>query len=122
MLKVTVRNMLQSQGSVQALVRSRLPAKAAYAVSKLAAACEHEAKHFEKERLKVFTDAGCTLVENKWTHADKAVYDASIKRVEEMADAEVELNALPLALEQFGSAEVPGGVFIGLEWAMLPME
>lgn len=99
-----------------------VPVKAAYAVGKLARACQAEMDDYRKAREKIFTDAGCTVDEKtqQYTHADAAVLKATIKSADELTDAEVEINALPLDIELFKDCEVPGGSFLGLDWAMKP--
>lgn len=97
----------------------RLPAKAARVVGRLFQASIDEMSKYEEERRKLFESHGCTVDEkaNKWTHADPDKLTAAIKEVDELLDAETEINALPLDLELFKDAEVPGG-FYGLDWAM----
>lgn len=97
----------------------RLPAKAAYAVGKLLRASLAEMEHYNAEREKIFKEHGCTIDGDKWVHVEPAALTAAIKQVDELLDAETEVNALPLDLELFKDATVLGG-FYGLDWAMKP--
>lgn len=118
MIKTTARQIEISMPSLAALGNSKLPAKAAYAVSKLSTACSKELDQYFKQREKIFSDAGCVVKDGKYVHDDQAVVDKAIKDVDEIASMVVEINALMLDIEQFGTAEVPGNAFFGLEWAM----
>lgn len=136
MIKTTNREIQQSTGCINVLLVAKLPAKATYSVSKLAGACMAEQKTFSEATKKVFEEAGCKIVTKKvkvadkdtggtkevdssvWHHDDAAVLASTVATVEEMADAEVEINALPLNIDQFGNAELPGNTFIGLDWAI----
>lgn len=130
MIKTTLKNIAAAMPGLAALINSKLPVKAAYAVSKLAKACGAEMHEYDQRREKIFTEAGCTVEARgkhpgtgeelrEWVNpvAPDKLLDA-IKQADELLTQEVELNALPLDLEQFGTADVPGGVFLGLDWAM----
>lgn len=138
-MKTTLKQIIDSAGAIQLLMGAKLPVKASYAVSKLAKACQSEMEDYNKTREKLFEDAGCTQMPAKdakgnvqkntdgtemmeYVHpeddAEKSKVKAVVAKVEELHGAEVSLNALPLDLEQFGNAEVPGAAFFGLEWAM----
>jgi hypothetical protein len=81
-------------------------------------------EHFGKQRDKVFEDFGCVsskVSEDRieWNHPEgKEKLLEAVKQIEDMLTSETELNALPLDLDQFGDAELPGGSFFGLDWAM----
>ena len=121
MIKTTPKLIRGCIGSLNELSGSALPVKAAYSVSKLIAACNSELRDFEAARNKIFADAGCTINDKtQWTHENLEVLEAKKKVVEELLDVETEINALPLDIEQFGSATVPGGVFAELFWALKP--
>ena len=117
------------------LSTKRLPAKASYSVSKLADACQAESQTFDKARQKLFSDAGCTIKVTKisvvdedgkpkeierseWVHDDPAAFDAVKEQAMQLETMEVEINALLLDIDQFGSAELPGNAFTGLDWAV----
>lgn len=125
-IKTTNRQIVDGTGSINTLLKSILPSKAAYSVSKLANACVSEQKSYETAREKIFTDAGCEIRETgpdgakvrEWTHDDKEVVEKAKASVNDLLDAEVELNALPLDIDQFGNAELPGNAFTGLDWAI----
>ena len=118
-MKATLRQIIEGNAGLQLMLGSKLPVKASYAVSKLARACASELDDFNKQREKLFTDAGCTVVGQEYAHSEgKEKIAAIIKEVEQLKDVEVEINALPLDLEQFGSGELPGAAFFGLDWAM----
>lgn len=119
--------------ALRVLGAAKLPAKAAYSVSKLAKACDNQLRDFHTEREKIFTAAGCTkevVPEKKaqdgspmmkWVHPDPGELAAAIKETDALADVDVELaGVLPLDIEQFGNAELPGHAFYGLDWAMKP--
>lgn len=123
MLKATLKQIAESTGSINLLMQGKkVPPKAAYAVSKLAKACANEMEHYGEQRKKVFDEAGCTVDTEKsvYVHADgQEKVDAVAKEAEQLLDAEVEINALALDLEQFGDkAELDAAAFFGLEWAM----
>lgn len=119
MIKTTPKKIMEGMPGLNALLQAKLPVKAKYSVSKLGRACQEELETFEKTREKIFTDAGCVKGETKWTHPDgpDAVQTAT-KEVDELAGVEVEINALPLDLEQFGNGDIEGPAFYGLDWAM----
>lgn len=119
-IKTTPKKIGEANAAITALLGAKLPVKAAYAVSKLGKACQAEMEDFSKAREKIFTDAGCTVRDNKYHHDEKEKLDAAIKLADELSDAEVEIAALPLDIEQFGNAELPGHAFLGLDWAMKP--
>lgn len=122
MITTTIKELREAQPCITMLLNARLPVKAAYAVSKLARACNPELEQFGKAAEKIFTEAGCTLTgdgdKKEWTHKDKAILEKAIADVDELMTVAVELNALPLDLEQFGTAELPGAAFLMLDWAM----
>lgn len=130
MIKTTPKQIGESQMAVIALLNSRLPVKAAYSVSKLARACDVEMQQYNMAREKIFMGAGCTVITTEevikgekktisnYTHVDSEQLAQCIKDGDELATTPVEINALPLDLEQFGEAELPGSAFYGLEWAM----
>jgi hypothetical protein len=122
MIKTTIKTLIEAQPCVQMLLNARLPVKAAYAVSKLARAIQPELEQFDKTKAKLFTDAGCTIggegSSKEWTHKDKAIVEKVGKDVDDLMTAECEINALPLDLEQFGAAELPGAAFLTLDFAM----
>jgi hypothetical protein len=122
MIKSTLKEILDSFGSIQTLVGGKkMPPKAAYAVGKLARAVQSEIEQFYKTKEKIFTDAGCVVepVKNEYIHpAEPTKLEEAKQAVEDLVGAEVELNALPLDIEQFGNAELDGNAFIGLDWAM----
>lgn len=138
MIKAKLKDVVEAMPSVQALMSASLPVKAAYAVGKLARAMQGEFEDFNKAREKLFKDAGCFLekAENgmqEWKHLGKKGVDGAadatgdsivsgiVKQVnEELLEGEVELNALPLDIEAFKEAAVPGNAFYGLDWAMKP--
>ncbi len=117
-MKVTLKQIQAGTNAINSLLVSRLPVKAAYRVSKLASAMEAEQRHYDAAREKVFKDAGCEIKEGNWVHDDPAVLETATKQIEELLGEEVELNFLPLDIEQFGDASVPGNAFAGLGWAM----
>lgn len=121
-MKTTPRKIGEAMGAINALLSSKLPVKASYSVSKLARACQVELEDFGKAREKIFTEAGCTVDEasKKFVHDDKATLDKAVADADELSDTEVEINALPLDVELFGNAEVPGHAFLGLDWALKP--
>jgi hypothetical protein len=118
MLKTTPRKITEGMAGLDALLKAKLPVKAKYAVARLARACQDELEQFGKVREKVFKEAGCAAGEKSWTHEDPDRLAHAVKEVEEMMDAECEINALPLDLDQFGDGEVEGPAFLGLDWAM----
>lgn len=122
MIKTTPKQISESMDAVNALLGAKLPAKAAYSVSRLARACQSEMETFTKARQKIFIDAGCTEKDKKYVHQDPAKLDAAVKESEELAGVEVELNALVLDLDQFNDADVPGNAFYALDWAMKPAD
>lgn len=120
-MQATLKQLNDSQQAVQLLLESKLPAKAAYAVSKLAAACLQELQDYQAARAKIFTDGGCVVDANRkeWVHPDgKERRDEAVKQADELLGATVTLNVTPLDLEQFKDVEVPGGAFFALDWAM----
>jgi hypothetical protein len=122
MIKTTLKALQESQPCITMLLNARLPVKAAYAVSKLGRAINAELEQFGKTREKLFEEAGCTVTgegdKKEWTHKEKETLKSVIKQVEELLTTEVEVNALPLDLDQFGSAELPGASFLTLGWAL----
>lgn len=118
MIKTTFKTVDASKQSLQALFSTKLPVKAAYAVGKLAQACDGAMAEYAEKRGKIFETAGCVAKDGKWVHIEQGVIDACVKEADELSEAEVELNALPLDIEQFGSVEVPGYVFVHLDWAV----
>lgn len=135
MINCTNRQITLAVAAINTLCEAKLPAKAAYSVSKLTDACQTESKAHNIKREKIFSDAGCT-VETKvvksvdkdgkaqeqqvgiWIHADAEILAKAAKDAEELAETPVEINALPLDIDQFGAAELPGNAFTGLDWAM----
>lgn len=130
MIKTTVKQIQEGMSALQILTGCMIPAKAAYAVSKLINACNSELAHFETARKKIFTDAGAVIgpvtrqvdgkdvTNDEWTHADPEKMEEIKAQVVELQGAEAELNALPLDIEQFGSKDLPGGALVGLGWAL----
>ena len=119
MIKVTLKQLAGSQVGMSALLGAKLPIKAKYAVSKLAGAIDKELESFNAARNKIFDDAGCTVVDKAYSHTDKDALAKAIKDAEELATSEVELNALPLNLDQFGDGDIDGPAFYGLMWAVV---
>lgn len=123
MIKATPKKITEGLAALNLMMSPsvKLPAKAAYGLGKLAKACNAEMKDYGEARNKVFEQHGCTLKgpegKQEWTHEDPEKLKAAIAEADQLADVEVELNAIPLDLEQFGNAEVPGA-FFGLDWAM----
>lgn len=129
MLNTTLKQIMDANAALSILLGAKLPVKASYSVSKLAKACASEMEDYNKKREKMFGDAGCVLVttgknddgseKKEYQHPDdKAKLDAVVKEIEELQGVEVEINALALDLDQFGSADVQGAAFYGLDWAM----
>lgn len=128
MIKTTLKNVMQAMPCIDLLMAAKLPVKAAYAVGKLGRACAPEAEAFNRERDKIFAEAGCTIEDKgadahgnerrQWVHSEPEKLAVALKQADELLTQEVELNALPLDLEQFGNADVPGAAFFGLGWAM----
>lgn len=118
MIKTTLDDISKSMEAIGLLLGAKLPAKAAYGVSKLARACRAEMDEYEQRRTKVFEDAGCTVKDSNFVHEDPTVLAAAIKEATELRSSECEINALPLDIEQFKDVEVPGNGFFGLDWAM----
>jgi hypothetical protein len=132
-MDVTIKQIRDALPALQQLMSAKLPAKAAYAVSKLATTCQKEANHYNAMRTKCFEDAGCKIEGDEWIHPDdprendkpmkeKPKRDEVVKHTEEMLDTTVSINVLPLDLEQFKDAEIPGGAFFSLDWAMKTIE
>lgn len=129
-MNTTIKQIAEATAAINVLMGAKLPVKAAYAVSKLAKLCSNEMEHFGKQRDKVFEDRGCTITETEnkdangepikeWSHPDgKEAMAAVLKEIDEMMQSAVEISAVPLDIEQFGDADVPGGAFFGLDWAM----
>jgi hypothetical protein len=128
-IKTTLKQMMESNGALSLLLNAKLPVKASYSVSKLAKACANELTDYDKKRTKMFEDAGCVLTvvgkndddseKKEYKHPDgQEKVDAVVKEIEDLIDVEVEINALPLDLDQFKDAEVSGSAFYGLDWAM----
>lgn len=117
-MKTTIKQIQDAVPALQILTGCKLPVKAAYSVSKLVKACDRELADYTEARTKIFQDAKCTVVDGNFTHDDKAILDECIAKAEELRSAEVEINALPLDIEQFGNGDVPGAAFLGLDWAM----
>lgn len=120
MIKATNQQILDSIFATQILMACKLPIKAAYAVSKLGKACAIEERDINEMKQKIFTEGGCTIIDGRWSGADEEKFAAAIKEVEAMLSIEIEINAIPLDIEQFGNAEIPGNAFYGLDWAMKP--
>lgn len=120
MIKTTLDDITKSMEAIGLLLGAQLPAKAAYGVSKLARACRAEMDDYEQRRRKIFEEAGCTVKDNNFVHGDATVLAAAIKEVAELQSSECEINALPLDIEQFKEAEIPGNAFFNLDWAMKP--
>jgi hypothetical protein len=122
-MKTTLKEINASIPSLRILSKGKkVPPKANYAISKLAKACDNELEHYNQERHKLFVAAGCTVSEDgeKYLHETPGKVDEIEKQAKEMLEAEVELNALPLNIEQFGDAEFENGcAFYGLDWAMV---
>ena len=119
MISTTLKTIVDSQASIQLLLDAKIPVKAAYAVSKLARACASEMEHYGEQRRKAFEAAGCVVKDNKWVHPDgEEALKEAVKTADELLDAKVELNALPLDLDQFGNGDIVGAAFFNLEWAM----
>ena len=120
-MKATIQQLFEATPAIQLLLGCpKLPIKASYAVGKLAKAVDSELKQYQEKKQKIFDDAGCILSEDKtrYVHTDEAVLLACAKDAQDLTGAEAEIYALPLDLEQFGNAEVPGAAFFGLEFAM----
>lgn len=119
MITTNLKSVIQSVPAVNALLAApKLPAKASYAVSKLADACAREMQEYDKARAKVFVDAGCTIEENAYVHPDPEVMKKCAADIEGLLGIDVTLNANPMDIDQFGNCEVPGNAFAGLDWAM----
>jgi hypothetical protein len=121
LIRTTLKSISEAMPALQLLLAAKLPVKAAYAVGKLSRACANEMEQYERDRAKLFAEAGCVVDEkaNKYVHKDDAtIVEKVSKEASEMLDAECEIVALPLDIEQFGNAEVPGAAFFGLDWAM----
>ena len=140
-MKCTVQQIQQAIPAFNELAgRKDIPAKPAYSVAKLIKAATNELKDFDEERTKIFTDAGCALEDikdekgevvtgqdgkpqQKYAHADQAVLDGCVKKAGEMAEAEVEINALAINLDQFVTAKgdelcIEPWVLLSLDWAI----
>ena len=120
MINATLKQLAASSVGIQSLLAAKLPVKAKYAVSKLAGAIDRELETFNAARTKIFDDAGCTVVDKAYSHTHKELLANAIKDAEELALTEVEINALPLDIEQFGNADIEGPAFYALDWAMKP--
>ena len=132
MIKTSPKQIAICMGSLEALMGAKLPVKATYAVGKLARACHAAMETYNKDRQKEFEDAGCkTVIKGKNPDgSDREVYEhpeddeaktklkAVQKKTEEMAEVEIEVNALPLDLAQFGDVDLPGNALYGLDWAV----
>jgi hypothetical protein len=128
MIKCTLKQLGEGQLALHSLLKEKLPLKAKYAISKLARACDSELEHFNQERAKLFTEAGCTVrligrdkegnEKREWVHTDPDVVARVAKLIDdELVLTEVEINAMPLDLELFGNGETEGH-FYALEWAI----
>jgi hypothetical protein len=118
MIKATIKQILNGNAGINSLLAAKLPVKAKYAVCKLADAMTVEMERYNKARAKIFEDAGCIAADNYYTHNDKDALVRATAEAAELTEAEVEINALPLDLEQFGNAEIEGPGFYGLDFAM----
>ena len=118
-MKTTIKQIQDAVPALQILTGCKLPVKAAYSVSKLVKACDRELAEFNEARVKIFTEGGCVVVDGNYANPpDKEVLKDCLDKAEELRDTEVEINALPLDIEQFGNGDVPGAAFLGLDWAM----
>lgn len=120
MITTTPAKIGLAMGAVNSLLSAKLPVKAAYSLGKLARACQVEMECFTKARNKIFTDAGCKIEGKNFVHEDPAKLAEAVKTADELGEVEVQINALPLDLEQFKDCEVPGNGFYALDWAMKP--
>lgn len=121
MIKTTPDQIAKSVAAINMLLSMKLPAKAAYAVSKLARVCKEENDAFDRDRAKVFEDAGCTVKDSNYVHeTDPAKLEEAIQAAQERRMVDCEINALPLDIEHFKDVELPGDVFLSLDWAMKP--
>jgi hypothetical protein len=121
-IKTTLMAIEKALPALTAQATAKLPVKAAYGLAKLRDACTKEMERYLEQRDKLFKDANCVIKDDKWTHPDSALYASLVKQSEELASVEVEINALPLDLEQYGNAELPGNSFFMLEWALKKTE
>lgn len=132
-MEATLKQIMEATGPLNQLMGAKLPAKAAYAVSKLASACTKELEHFGKVRDKMFEEGGCKAEtvgkdaqgndKQEWVHPEgKEKVLAIARKADEMLDSTVTLSVLPLDLEQFNNVELPGSSFYGLDWAMKAAE
>jgi hypothetical protein len=125
-MKTTAAALQFAAPALGELMSIKLPAKFAYAVSKLAHAVDAELKQIAEAREKIFKDAGCTVVTetvdekeiNRWDHEDKEVLEKAAKEAFELNDVEVELNVLPLDLDQLGDRDVEPRIFYPLDFAI----
>jgi hypothetical protein len=132
MIKTQVKNVLTAPIVIAEVLKNPLPPKAKYALSKLATACQKEGEAFFKERDRQFKEAGMQLVVDekapapkegqepakKWVHpdGDEKTEELTKAIAEPMLDADCELHALELDLDQFGDKDMEGN-FVGLIWA-----
>lgn len=117
-MKATITQIQQAIPCIQMLMNAKLPAKAAYAVSKLGKACDAEFTEYQQARTKIFEGGGCVIKDNAYVNDDAEKLAVCVAEANAVAGLEVELNALPLDLDHFGNAEIPGSAFYGLEFAM----
>lgn len=94
------------------LTKVRLSAKTAYQIAKLLRLVDVEAAHHETERVSFIKDLG--TVEGDRTTVTSDNWPEFERRIRELNDLPVELDANPLTLESFGTAELSGADVLAL--------
>jgi hypothetical protein len=117
MISVTIREALGFRPALVNVMQAKLPAKAAYRLSRIAAKLSPELEEYEKQRYELFKQFGTEsedkpgAYEVKGEESLKALQDA----LEPLLDEQVKIDVEPLAADMLGDAELTAADLLMLE-------
>jgi len=117
MIEVTVGELVALSPALKRVMEVKLPVKAAYRLSRIAAKFTPEIRTFEEARLSIFQELG-TEVEKKpgfFEIKDPEKREDMIERVEALYKEKVKVDAEPVPLDMLGTAELSAADLLALE-------
>lgn len=117
MITVTVREALMFQQALTNVMKAKLPAKAAYRLSRIAAKLSPELEAYEKQRYALFQEHGTEVADKPGNYEIKGVEAVAkfTEQLDPLLDEEIKIDLDPVTEDMLGNAELTAADLIALE-------
>lgn len=117
MIKVTVREAITFQKALTNVMQAKLPAKAAYRLSRIAAKLAPEMEAYEKQRYALFQELGTEVADKPGTFeiTGPEGHTKLREQLDPLLDEEINIDLDPVTEDMLGNADLTAGDLMMLE-------